>query len=96
MESMNVELGRLPGGGVVLAADPEFPDLIKRVEYYRDQRLLMLIYDDLEHEGELMHYEMQDEVDEFVRQAPGLTLVACNPRTNAPYGYQVPLVQVGV
>ncbi|MEC7575749.1 MAG: hypothetical protein VYC19_11445 [Pseudomonadota bacterium] len=93
---MNVELGRLPDGGIVLCANPEFPEQVKRVEYYRDQKLFMLIYEDIDHEGELMHYEMQDDVDEVVRHAPGLTLVACNPRTMAPYGYKVPLVQVGV
>lgn len=96
MGSLNVEVGQLPDGGIVLAANPEFPDLIRRVEYYRDQKLFMLIYEDIDHEGELMHYEMQEEVDKVVRQAPGLTLVACNPKTNAPYGYKVPLVQVGV
>jgi len=96
MEMMNVEVGKLPDGSIVLAANPEFPDLIKRVEYYRDQRLFMLIYDDIEHEGELMHYEMQDDVDKVVRTAAGLTLVACKPKALAPYGYKVPLVQVGI
>jgi hypothetical protein len=96
MEQFNVEVGKLPCGGIVLAADPEFLERIKRVEYYRDQRLFMLVYDDPEQEGELMHYDMQDDVDELIRHAPGLTLVSCNPKALAPYGYKVPLVQVGV
>ena len=53
---MNVELGRLPDGGIVLCANPEFPEQVKRVEYYRDQKLFMLIYEDIDHEGELMHF----------------------------------------
>jgi hypothetical protein len=61
---MNIELGQLPDGDLALVCDASLPGGVKRIEYYRDQKLFMLVYDLPEHEGDLMHYELRDEVAE--------------------------------
>jgi hypothetical protein len=91
---MNIELGRLPDGGLVLVSDSSFSHDIRRIEYYRDQRLMMLIYDDPDHEGELMHYELPDVAALAVEGSPSVMVVDQGPNRKL-YGYDVPLVQVG-
>ena len=36
---MNIELAILNDGRVTLVSDSPLPDVVRRVEYYRDQRL---------------------------------------------------------
>jgi hypothetical protein len=91
---MNIELGKLPDGGLIIMADGQFTHDIRRVEYYRDQRLIMLIYDDPEHEGELMHYELPDVAAHAVEASPSVMVIDKSPDRKL-YGYDVPLVQVG-
>ena len=43
---MNIELTVLHDGGVILAASEPFPHLVKRVEYYNEQRMLSVVYND--------------------------------------------------
>lgn len=93
---MNVELGQLPDGGLVVVADQRFPHDIRRIEYYRDQRLMMLVYDDPAHEGELMHQELKDHVAELVEASPSIMIVDKGPPpAHILHGYEVPLVQIG-
>ena len=91
---MNIELGQLPDGGLVLLADADFSHDVRRIEYYRDQRLMMLVYDEPEHPGELMHYELNDNATAAV-EASGSILVVNKSPNRKLYGYDVPLVQVG-
>ena len=90
---MNVELGRLADGGLVVMCDAPFPHEIRRIEYYRDQRLMMLVYDQVEHEGDLMHYELNDVAVQAVETCPSV-LVVDHSANRKLYGYDVPLVQV--
>lgn len=91
---MNIELGQLRDGTLVILSDAHFPQDIRRIEYYRDQRLMMLIYDDPDHDGELMHYELSDIAAEKVEASPTVTVIDKSPERKL-YGYDVPLVQVG-
>ncbi len=91
---MNIDLGRLADGGLVIVADAQFAHDIRRIEYYRDQRLMMLIYDDPDHEGELMHYELPDVAAAIVESSPSIMILDKSPDKKL-YGYDVPLVQVG-
>jgi hypothetical protein len=92
---MNIELGQLPDGDLVLVSDASLPADVKRVEYYRDQRLFMLVYDLADHEGELMHYELRDDVAQKVERRSSLVIVEPDAMTGKPMGYYASLIQVG-
>ncbi len=93
---MAIELGLLPDQRIAIVTNEEFPADVQRVEYYRDQRLFMLVYsEEGEPEDELMHYELREDAHERVVKAPDAFIVAAVP--GAPLcGYDVPLVQIGV
>ena len=95
---MNVELGILHDGDVMLVSDTPLPDIVCRVEYYRDQRLFMLVYDEEneygEHEDELMHFEIPERMTAPVEGTPNILIYSLFPNRE-PLGYRVPLVQVG-
>ena len=93
---MNADIGRFPDGALVLAADEELPGAVKRVEYYKDQRLIMLVYDDPQHEGDLIDYELQNDVAELIeRNATDFTVISNATSENAQI-YRAPLIQVGI
>lgn len=91
---MNIELGVLHDGGVMLVSDQPLRDIVCRVEYYRDQRLFMLVYDNDNHESELMHYEVPAQMAKSVELTPNIIIYSLFPN-HEPIGYKVPLVQVG-
>ncbi len=92
---MNIELGVLHGGDVMLVSDTPLPDIVCRVEYYRDQRLFMLVYDGEDcSDDELMHYELPERMAQPVENTPNIIIYSLFPN-NEPIGYKVPLVQVG-
>jgi hypothetical protein len=93
---MNADLGQFPDGAFVLACDDPLPHAIKRVEYYKDQRLMMLVYDDPEHEGDLMNCELCDDVAKsFEKNASDLTIIS-NATSDYAEIYRAPIIQVGV
>jgi hypothetical protein len=90
---MNVELGILKDGGVILVSDEGFPELVRRIEYYRDQRLIMLIYKN-DDEGQLMHYEVPQDMQVPIEKSPNVLIYSLF-KDHAPIGYKVPLIKVG-
>jgi hypothetical protein len=90
------ELGTMPDGTIVLAMGRPFPHPLKRVEYYRDQKLFKLIYDDGSDDGELIEYEVSDQAATLIKQSARNIYVISAENRNTPDGYDVPLVQVGV
>ena len=53
---MNIELGVLHDGSVMMVSDKPLPDIVQRVEYYSEQRLFMVVYNNEEqHPEDLMH-----------------------------------------
>lgn len=92
---MNIELGQLPDGDLALVCDTSLPGGVKRVEYYRDQKLFMLVYDLPDHEGDLMHYELKDDVAEKVKKRSSMVIVEPDMMTGRPMGYYASLIQVG-
>ncbi|PCI55297.1 MAG: hypothetical protein COB36_06640 [Alphaproteobacteria bacterium] len=90
---MNVELGLLHDGNVMLVSDTPLPDIVCRVEYYRDQRLFMLVYDDKKNNDELMHYEIPERMTAPVENTPNIMIYSLFPN-HEPIGYKVPLVQI--
>jgi hypothetical protein len=91
---MNIELGVLSDGNVMLVSDRPLPDIVRRVEYYKEQKLFMLVYNNKEHESELMHYEVPADLTLPVERTPNILIYSLFP-DHEPIGYKVPLVQVG-
>ncbi len=91
---MNIELGILNDGRVTLVSDKPLPDIVRRVEFYRDQRLMMLIYDDPESEDHLMECEVPEHMAAPVEKSPNVIIFTLFPELE-PLGYKVPLIKVG-
>ena len=92
---MNIELGILKDGRVMLACDAPLPDVVRRVEYYREQRLFMLVYNDFEKHGDkLMECEIPDHLALPVEKSPNIVVFTLF-KDEEPLGYKVPLVKVG-
>jgi hypothetical protein len=91
---MNIELGVLNDGGILLVSDQPLMDVVKRVEFYRDQRLLMLVYDNDNEDSELMHYEVPGAMAYPVEKSPNVVIYSLYP-DHEPIGYKVPLIKVG-
>lgn len=90
---MNIELGILYDGSVMMVSDQPLKDFVCRIEYYRDQRLFMLVYDDTNFGDELMHYEIPHDMKPLVEKSPNIILYSLYPN-HEPIGYKVPLVQI--
>lgn len=91
----NVNLGQMPDGDLVIVSDQTLPDDVKRVEYYRDQKLFMLVYANDDHEGDLMHYELADDVARKVERKTALMIIEPDKNSGKPMGYYASLIQVG-
>lgn len=91
---MNIELGILKDGGVLLVSDKPLPHPVKHVEFYRDQRLCMLVYDHDGENTELMHYEVPEKLAQPVEKSPNIIIYSLYP-DHEPIGYKVPLIKVG-
>ena len=91
---MNIQMGHLPEGDLVMVCDRELPSEVKRVEYFRDQKLLMLVYTDGDPEDELMHFELPDHYARKVEAKSSLVIV--EPGVSGQQrGYYTSLIQVG-
>ncbi len=91
---MNIELGLLHDGNVMMVSDTPLPNIVCRIEYYREQRVFMVVYDDDDHTEEMMHYEVPESMKSPVENTPNIMIYSLFP-DHEPIGYKVPLVQVG-
>ena len=91
---MNIELGILNDGRVTLVSDGPLPDVVRRVEYYREQRLFQLVYDDDNLHDELMECEIPERLANPVEKSPNVIILSLFPGMT-PLGYKVPLIKVG-
>jgi hypothetical protein len=92
---MSFSLGELPDGDLAIVSDETLPADIKRIEYYRSQRLFMLVYDLPDHEGDLMHYELKTEIADKVQRRSSLVVIEPDKTSGKPSGYYASLIQVG-
>lgn len=91
----NIELNILNDGGVLLIADEGLRDVVKRVEFYRDQRLMQLVYHDEEKfANDLMENEVPVKLVKLVEHSPDVIIYSLF-KGKKPLGYKVPLVTVG-
>ncbi len=83
-------------GRLILGSNQTFPADIKHVEYYRDQRLFSLVFDTPDEESALMPCEICPKTATIVHASPNIIVIAMAEAGSEPYGYMVPLVQIGV
>ena len=88
---MRIELGILNDGGVMLVSDQPLPRVVKRVEFYRDQKLMMLVYNSEEDESDLMHYEVPHDMVSSIETSPNVIIYSLFPN-HEPIGYKAPLI----
>lgn len=91
---MNIELAVLNDGGVMVVSDQPLPHVVKRVEFYRDQKLFMLVYNTNEEDSELMHFEVPNDMAYPVEKSPDVIIYSLF-KDHPPVGYKVPLIKVG-
>ena len=91
---MNIELGILSDGNVMLVSDKPLPDIVRRVEYYREQRQFMLVYHKPDMPEYLMEYEVPEHLSQAVERTPNVLIYSLFP-DHEPIGYKAPLVQIG-
>jgi len=91
---MNIELGILNDGRVAMVTDTLLPDVVRRVEYYREQRLFQLVYDDGELEDHLMECELPEYMSAPVEKCPNVIILTIVDGLE-PLGYKAPLIKVG-
>lgn len=81
---------------MALVADAQLPHDVKRVEYYRDQRLFVIVYTDPGHEGDLLNCEQEVEIASKIERSGNKMIVIGGVGEGKPTGYNVPLIQVGI
>ncbi|MEM6812459.1 MAG: hypothetical protein AAF549_08335 [Pseudomonadota bacterium] len=90
-----IKLAQSSDGRLIIVSNRPFPADIERVEYYRDQKYFMFTYEGQD-EDELMPCEIDENVDKIVRHSPDVVVVAMSEDGREPYGYEAPLVQIGL
>lgn len=91
-----IRLGQNEDQRLIIASDETLPSDLKRVEYYREQKLFMFVYEDENEEDQLMPCEMDDKIANIIKASPDVIIVAMAQEGEEPYAYTAPLVQVGV
>lgn len=89
-----IQLGRAQDGRLVLATNQPMPADIKHVEYYREQRLFMAVYEN--GDSDLLPTEISPGIADIVHTSPKVMIVAVTAEGEEPMGYDVPLIQIGV
>lgn len=90
---MNIDLAILREDAIMLVSDEPLPSIVRRVEYYRDQKLLMLVYNDPQYPEELMQYEIPEGMTRKIENCPNMIIFSVYP-DHKPIGYKAPLVQI--
>jgi hypothetical protein len=91
-----IRLGQSTDGRLVLGSNEPFPADIKHIEYYKEQRLFSLVFDTPDEQSSLMPCEICPRTAALVHASPNIMIIAMAEAGTAPYGYMVPLVQIGV
>jgi hypothetical protein len=91
-----IQLIQSSDGRLVIGSNQPFPNDVGRVEYFRDLKLMMLIFEGENEESDLMPCEITDEVAKIIHQAPEIVIIEESKLDIMPYGYIAPLIQIGV
>lgn len=91
-----IRLGKTNDGRLVMASNDPLPSDIGRIEYYREQKLFNLVFEDENCEERLMPCEMSDSVSEMVKSSPDMIVIAMAQPNMPPYEYIAPIIQIGL
>lgn len=91
-----IRLGQAGDGRLVLGSNEPFPADIKYVEYYKEQRMFSLVFDTDDEQSELMPCELSPDTAAIIHTSPNIIVIAMAEKDCSPYGYSVPLIQIGV
>lgn len=91
-----IRLGQAMDGRLILGSNEPFPADIKHVEYYIEQKLFNLVFDTKEEDVEIMPRELCERTAAIVHSSPNIMIIAMAQAGEKPYGYMVPLIQIGV
>jgi predicted metal-dependent peptidase len=91
---MIIELAVLNDGRLLMSMKEPLPDIVKRVEYYADQKLLNLVFKKIDDETKLLEREVPDQMIHSVEKSPEVIIYTLFT-DHDPVGYKVPLVKVG-
>jgi hypothetical protein len=91
-----IRLGQAKDGRLVLGSNEAFPADVKHVEYYIEQKLFSLVFDTEDEQSELMPCELCPNTAAIVHASPSIMVIVMAENGKPPYGYSVPLVQIGV
>ncbi len=92
---MNIDLGILNNGSVMLVSNPALPHIVKRVEYYQAQRLMMIVYDHSngDQTDDLIDYEVPQRMSHRIEQSPDVMIYSLF-KDHEPIGYKAPLIKI--
>ncbi len=93
-----IQLARSGDGRPVIVSNQPFPSHVQRVEYYRDLKLCMLVFEDDENgeRSDLMPCEIADHSAQLIHQSPDAIIIEKKDGYNKPFGYIAPLIQIGL
>ncbi|MEM9468658.1 MAG: hypothetical protein AAF988_00685 [Pseudomonadota bacterium] len=91
-----IRLGQTKDKKLIIVSNQDLPANVRRVEFYKDLKLFMLVYDNDDEESDLMPCEISDDAAQKVADSPDIIVVAMAKECTEPYGYHVPLVQIGI
>ncbi|PZQ45502.1 MAG: hypothetical protein DI551_07230 [Micavibrio aeruginosavorus] len=91
-----IRLGQAMDGRLIVGSNEPFPADVKHVEYYKEQRLFSLVFETEDEESRLMPCELCEKTAAIVQASPNIMVIAMAEAGAEPYGYMVPLVQIGV
>ncbi len=91
-----IRLGQSDDGRLILGSNESFPADIRHVEYDRALRLFNLVFDTEDDQSALMPCGICCRTAALVEKSPSLIIIAMAEKGASPYGYIVPLVQIGV
>lgn len=91
-----IQLIQSSDGHLVIANNKPFSNVVERVEYFRDLKLLMLSFEGDEENSELMSHEIQPHVIPLIQNAADIVVLNLDAKAYKQVGYLVPLVQIGL
>lgn len=91
---MSVDIAKLKNGKLALVTDESQPCDIKHIEYFKEQRLFQVIYENSVYDDWLIEDEFSPEAAAVIEGSPAIMVVVMAERGQEPYGYHVPLKQI--